>query len=82
MFESLTYAAMKGEMSINQWQGIINPIPKKDKDITRLKNWRPISLLNTDYKVLTKTLATRLKKVLPIVIHPNQVAYLKYWSEH
>ena len=42
-----------------------------------LKNWRPISLLNTDYKILTKTLASRLKIILPEVINDDQVAYLK-----
>jgi hypothetical protein len=42
-----------------------------------LKNWRPISLLNTDYKIITKALANRIKKILPSVINPDQVAYLK-----
>ena len=42
-----------------------------------LKNWRPISLLNTDYKIITKCLANKLKQVLPKVINPDQVAYLK-----
>jgi hypothetical protein len=77
VFESLAYSITKGEMSIDQRRGIINLIPKKDKDIRMLKNWRPISLLNTDYKVLTKTLASRLKRILPTVIHPDQVAYLR-----
>jgi exonuclease III len=77
VFESLAFVVEKKEMSIDQRRGIINLIPKGDKDIRKLKNWRPISLLNTDYKILTKTLATRLKKVLPTVIHPDQVAYLK-----
>ena len=77
VYESLSFAKDKGELSIDQRRGIINLIPKKDKDIRMLKNWRPISLLNTDYKVLTKCLATRLKKILPTVIHPDQVAYLK-----
>jgi exonuclease III len=77
VFESLQYAEQKKEMSIDQKRGVINLIPKQDKDIRHLKNWRPISLLNTDYKILTKSLATRLKKVLPSVIHPDQVAYLK-----
>ena len=77
VFESLQFAEQKKEMSIDQKRGVINLIPKQDKDIRHLKNWRPISLLNTDYKILTKALATRLKKVLPSVIHPDQVAYLK-----
>ena len=77
VFNSLNNALGKGEMSIDQKRGIINLIPKKEKDLRFLKNWRPISLLNTDYKILTKTMATRLKVVLPSVIHPDQVAYLK-----
>ena len=77
VYESILFVAEKGEMSIDQRRGVINLIPKKDKDVRMLKNWRPISLLNTDYKIITKTLATRLKKVLPTVIHPDQVAYLK-----
>ena len=77
VYESIKHALAKKEMSVDQKRGIINLIPKKDKDVRLLKNWRPISLLNTDYKILTKVLATRLKKVLPTVIHPDQVAYLK-----
>ena len=74
---SLNNAYEQGELSIEQKRGVINLIPKKDKDIRYLKNWRPISLLNTDYKILTKTLAMRLKRVLPNIINDDQVAYLK-----
>jgi exonuclease III len=77
VFHSLQGAYNIGELSIEQKRGVINLIPKKEKDIRYLKNWRPISLLNTDYKILTKSLATRLKKVLPDVINDDQVAYLK-----
>jgi hypothetical protein len=75
VLNSLNQAFENGELSLEQKRGIINLIPKKDKDIRFLKNWRPISLLNTDYKILTKTLAMRLKQVLPAVINDDQVAY-------
>ena len=39
------------------------------------KNWRPISLINVDAKIASKTLAKRLEKVLPEIIHSNQNAF-------
>ena len=50
---------------------------KKSKDRLQLKNWRPISLLNCDYKILSKSLANRLKKILPSIIHTDQSGYVK-----
>ena len=37
-----------------------------------LKNWRPISLLNHDYKILAKILSNRFKTTLSTIIHHNQ----------
>ncbi len=60
-----------------QRMGVLNLIPKKDKDLRHLSNWRPISLLATDYKILTKVLAIRLQKVIPSIINSDQVGYIK-----
>ena len=70
-------AYQTGEMSITQRRGVISLIPKKNKDKLLLKNWRPISLLNTDYKIATKCIAKRLEKVLPSLIHRDQTGYVK-----
>ena len=43
-----------------------------------LKNWRPISLLNTDYKIATKCIANWLEKVVPLLIGTNQTGYIKH----
>jgi len=55
-----------------------------NKDTALLDNLRPISLLNTDYKILTKAIAKRLEKVLPKVINLHQTGYIKtrYISEN
>jgi hypothetical protein len=42
------------ELSVTQKEGLITLIPKKDKDTLLIKNWRPITLLNQDYKLATK----------------------------
>ena len=42
-----------------------------------MDNWRPISLLNTDYKVATKSIAARIAKVLPSIIHEDQTGHIK-----
>lgn len=47
-------------------------IYKKSGDIKNLKNWRPISLLNVDYKILSKTITLRLSCVLHSIIDSDQ----------
>ena len=41
-----------------------------------VKNWRPISLINVDAKIASKTLAKCLEKVLPEITHCNQNAFV------
>ena len=77
MVDSFNYAFTNGNLSISQRQGIIRLIPKKDKDLSYLKNWRPLSLLNVDYKIATKALALRMKKVLPQIISKAQTGYIE-----
>lgn len=67
------YAFLQGTLSVTQCRGIITLVFKKG-DHTKLQNWRPITLLTTDYKILTKTLANRLKSVLHLIINPDQIA--------
>ena len=51
--------------------GLITLIPKKG-DLRHLTNWRPISLLNIDYKIITKTLANRVSRVIHTLISEDQ----------
>ena len=68
----------KGEISSSMKQAIITLIEKKDKDRSLLENWRPISLVNVDAKIISKVIATRIKNILPYIIHQNQTGYIKY----
>ena len=76
LYDSYMAGFMKKELSTSQRQAIIKLLEKKDRDRRFIKNWRPISLLNIDVKLLSKTLASRLKDVLPSIIHSDQTAYV------
>lgn len=45
---------------------------RKKVDLALLKNWWPVALLCTDYKLLSKVLANRLKNFLDLVVYRNQ----------
>ena len=75
--DCVNYSYEFGELSNSQKQAIITLIEKKGKDKRLVKNWRPISLINVDAKIISKVLAKRLEKVLPKIIHSNQNAFVK-----
>ena len=77
LVDSLNYAFEFGDLSNSQKQAIITLIEKKGKDKRMIKNWRPISMINVDVKIASKTLAKRLEKVLPEIIHSNENVVVK-----
>lgn len=73
---SLNDGFIKNKMSVTQREGVIICIPKGDKPREYLKNWRPISLLNVVYKIGSASIANRIKKVLPKIIHEDQNGFV------
>ena len=73
--DSFNFSYEYGQLSSSQRQAVI-VLLDKGKDRTLLKNWRPISILNVDYKILSKTIAERLKKVLPGIVHYDQSGFI------
>ena len=86
----------KGILSTTLRQSVITCLPKGKKERKLLKNWRPISLLCTTYKLASSVIANRLKPHLDTIISNTQTGFLKgrsisestrliydllYWSE-
>ena len=54
----------KGHLSVIQRQGVITCLPKEGRSKFYIKNWRPISFFNVDYKICSSSIAQRLKTSL------------------
>ena len=74
LLKCLNYAFEVGELSTSQRQAVITLIKEKSKDKRYIKNWRPISQLNVDAKILSKILASHVKKVISSLITSDQTA--------
>lgn len=77
-FEAIQAAIKEGLLMLSARKGLITLIPKKERDLTWLDNWRPLTMLNCDYKIFAKALANRLKKVLPDLISPEQTGFMAH----
>ena len=77
LISALNYAYETGKLSITQRRGIIKLIPKKDAEPFFIKNWRPLTLLNSDYKIAAKSIANRLKPLLPDLINYDQTGFIR-----
>ena len=74
--EVLRFIFNTNTLSQSQYNAILTLLYKKGER-EDIRNRRPISLLNVDYKIITKLLAERLKKVLPPIIHNDQKGFVK-----
>ena len=58
-------------------RGILNLIPNEGKDTRYTKNLRPITLLNTDNKIIEKAIANKMIPALDHIIHKDQRGFMK-----
>ena len=64
-------------MSSSQRKAVITLIEKQGKDRTLIENWRPLSLIDVDAKIISKAIAVRVRNGLPNIFHHNQTGYVK-----
>ncbi|CAM2112532.1 unnamed protein product [Caretta caretta] len=60
-----------GVLPLSCRRAVLALLPKKG-DLRDLRNWCPVSLLSTDYKIVAKAISLRLGSVMADVIHPDQ----------
>ncbi len=82
LLKTFNWALAKGETPASWKEAIISVIPKGSKDRLDCANYRPISVLNLDYKLFTSIIAKRLEKILPRVINMDQTGFVLTRQTH
>ena len=76
LLEVFNEAWQKGTLPASLREALIVVLHKKGRDPLDVRSYRPLSLLNTDYKILGKILANRLRPLITAMVHPDQNGFI------
>jgi hypothetical protein len=76
ILNAMKYSFIINKLPSSQNIGIISLLPKGEKPKQFLENWRPITLQNSIYKLISSVIANRINFVLPTIIHSDQSGFV------
>ena len=82
LLKACNTALKKSKMPPSWNEAVISIIPKEGRDKLECGSYRPISVLNVDYKLYTAILARRLEKILPRLINFDQTGFISQRQTH
>ena len=74
--ECLDFSKVTNQLSDSQYEGVITFFPKPEKDKLSASNYRKITLLNCDYKIISKVLTNRIDPFLSDLIEKEQNGFM------
>ena len=77
ILKCLNYSLVANQLCDSQYEGSITLIPKPCKNTMYISNYRPITLLNCDYKIISKVINNRIYGLLSKLVNYNQGGFIR-----
>ncbi len=77
LLDSIIFSLKVGSFHRDQKTALISLLLKRDKDPAECTSYRPLSILNCDFKLYAKVLSRRLDFCITSLIHPDQTSFVK-----